>query len=114
MPLLRGETGQLRETMHGHIDESHMLHDGRFKYLYFTDDGSELVFDTLEDPRDEHDLSDNEELTARLRQQLADHLAEEGHRDLVDGELRNDNRPAEPDHVLKSYNPLGWRSSIVR
>ena len=66
-PLLRGETGSLHDFQHGQIENSHMFHDGRLKYLYFVEDGSELLFDTVADPCDETDLSGDESLCGPIR-----------------------------------------------
>ncbi len=79
-------------VMHGQIMNAHMLHDGRHKYLYWTSDGREMLFDTQDDPHDLHPITDANQLQ-NWRQKLVDHLDEEGHEDLVEGQLRNRKLP---------------------
>ncbi|MEO1235406.1 MAG: sulfatase-like hydrolase/transferase [Planctomycetota bacterium] len=106
-PICQGDDTPLRDQLHGQIGRQHMLLDDRHKYLYFNDDGRELLFDTRADPRDQHDLSrDQHGLLADYRQRFIDHLAHENHPDLVDGRPTNLGRttlaPRERDHIL------GW------
>jgi arylsulfatase A-like enzyme len=106
LPLLRGETSCAHGHLHGQIGAQHLFHDGRYKYLYFCDDGRELVFDKDADPMDECDLSGDAALTARLRGAFVEHLAAEGHADLRDGRLRNEGRTALTDDIRT--NVIGW------
>jgi hypothetical protein len=98
----------VRETLHGQIDRSHLFHTGTHKYLYFTEDGRELVFDAANDRPELRDLSQDARLTAGLRARFIEHLAGEGHADLVDGALRNDGKVAPERAVLRARNPHGW------
>jgi len=108
LDLCRGEIDSVRDNLHGQIDRSHLFHTGSHKYLYFTEDGRELVFDAAGDRQELRDLSQDIGLTSGLRQQFIDHLASEGHADLVDGQLRNDGRTAPDRSVLRARNPHGW------
>jgi len=110
MPLLDDTADRLHEFQHGNIAGSHMYHDGRYKYLYDSVDGSELVFDTAEDPGDLRDLSADETLTARLRQAFAAHLEAEGHPHWQDGAVLNEGREPPPLHRLRAATPNGWRA----
>lgn len=104
--ICEGTESSVRSLLHGEIGGQHMLHDGVYKYLYFCDDGSELLFDAVSDPRDEHDLSDNRDLTSHYRQQLIKHLLEENNPDLQNGQLKNLGRS-----TLSPYdkcNITGW------
>ncbi len=112
LPVISGETNTARRDLHGHIESSHMYHDGRYKYLYFVNDGKELVFDTIEDRNDQADLSHDEELTGRLREAFIAHLAEEGHHHLEDGKLINRNLPLPSMKELRGKNTHGWGGII--
>ncbi len=105
LPLLRGEAARVRDSLHGQIEHQHLFHDGRHKYLYFADDGRELLFDAAADPRDEHDLSGDEALLAPIRQRFIAHLAAEGHAHVKDGRLVNLGNPLPQD---AETNALRW------
>ncbi len=103
LPLVYGEQDSIRDDLHGQINNNHFFHDGRYKYLYFADDGKELVFDKSCDPLDEHDLSENSALLARLRKRFIAHLQNEQHEHLTDGQLLNlhkTNSDIDPSNVL--------------
>lgn len=85
LPLLRGECSQVRDFLHGQIGKQHMFHDGTHKYLYFVEDGRELVFDKTRDRLDENDLSGEAGLVDELRNRFISHLRDEEHPHL-DGE----------------------------
>jgi hypothetical protein len=85
-----------------------MFHTGRYKYLYFGDDGSELLFDMHASRRDAVNLAGDAARVAPIRQRFIDHLREEGNAHLVDGELLNRHQGKEPVAVLRARNPLGW------
>jgi arylsulfatase A-like enzyme len=110
LPLVRGEAERIRDTLHGQIDNSHMMHDGRYKYLYGAADGSEQLFDTDQDPHDEHPLHDAERMAA-LREAFAAHLRDEGHAHWQDGQVLNLGRDKAPRHRLRAQNPGGWRGA---
>ena len=57
----------------------HYLVDGRFKYIWFSQTGRELLFDLDADPREMHDLTQDvgsEELLSPWRAALIDVLAD--------------------------------------
>jgi len=105
LPLLGDQEFKTRENLHCQIDNQHMFHDGKYKYLYFADDGMELLFDKSCDPFDEHNLAGNRELTELLRRKFITHLAHEKHPHLKDGGLVNFNRKI-MEH--DKYNITGW------
>lgn len=76
-PVMRGETSVHHEAIHGQIEDMHMWRTERYKYLYFAEDGSELVFDAVNDPRDEHPL--DEMVAEPLREAFIKHLQDENH-----------------------------------
>jgi arylsulfatase A-like enzyme len=99
LPLMHGDTTRLHDCIHGQIGSCHMLADDSFKYLYFTDDGCELLFSA----HDRHDAvavasrihvrqagdstegvvqeSGDLETLRRYREAFAAHLREERHPD---------------------------------
>lgn len=105
-PICRDQAQTIRESLHGQLGHQHMFHDGRYKYLYFADDGRELLFDAVNDPRDEHDMKHDTALLDEYRRRFVDHLAEENNPHLVDGEPLNLGRdkldPEQSDHIT------GW------
>jgi arylsulfatase A-like enzyme len=112
LPLMAGSAERVREELHGQIEGSHMLHDGHHKYLYFTEDGRQLIFDTAADSQDEHDLSADTGLLARMRRRLIEHLEAEGHEHLVDGTLVNRGLKKPPEAEVRARSlraaGLGW------
>ena len=91
--------------MHGQVGGSHLLHDGRFKYLYSTHDGSEQCFDTDDDPRDERPIGG--EPLDRLRRAFVEHLRSEGHPHLVGGAPLNERRARPPVNELRAKDVAG-------
>lgn len=104
LPLIGVGSGELAEDgasdrhyLHGQIDTSHMYRDADYKYLYFTDDGSELLFAT-DDTSDMNPLAiktpetswGDKALIAEYRELLLQHLRAEGHDDASENGLRND------------------------
>ena len=92
--------------MHGQIMDAHMLHDGRHKYLYWTSDGSEMLFDIDQDPHDQHPRTDEASL-GPWRQKLVDHLTHEGHPDVADGKLKNQHLPRPSVAECRAMNVAG-------
>ena len=114
VPLFKDDSA-IHEFLHGHIDHQHMYHDGRYKYLYFTTDGRELVFDKDNDPLDEYDLSGDEALVTRLRQAFVDHLKGESHSHLkADGILENQDRTLQPEETWGGMNWAGLKALLNR
>lgn len=87
MPLLKADCDGIHKQMHGNIDGTHMIHSGRYKYIYWSEDGKEMLFDTVCDPCDMHPIYGDK--LKQMRQKLIDHLKEERHEHLVNGELLN-------------------------
>ena len=66
VPTLRGETSVIREWLHSEHAPTyskeqsfHALTDGKFKYIWRPDNGTEQLFDLQKDPKEENDLSAN-------------------------------------------------------
>ncbi len=105
LPHLRAEAREVRQQLHGQIGRQHMFLDGRYKYLYFCDDGADLLFDKEADPLDEHDLSGDRALVKPIRNAFIAHLEAEGHEHVADGELEAGSaRVTEEDRT----NISGW------
>jgi arylsulfatase A-like enzyme len=93
-------------VMHGQIGGAHMLHDGRFKYLYWVADGSEMCFDTRDDPHDRRPIEG--EPLRRLRERLTQHLRDENHEHLTPGgELLNQTLPRPSVAALRAQDVAG-------
>jgi arylsulfatase A-like enzyme len=108
MPILTGQASEHRDHLHGQISSLHMFHDGRYKYLYCTRDGRELLFDMETDPGETRDLSADAPLLASLRQKFVAHLAAEKHEHLVDGAPLNEHRTLSPRNQRSPIDWLGW------
>lgn len=106
MPLLKGTQAYVRSNLHGQINDQHMFHNGRYKYLYFAEDGRELLFDKESDPLDEVNLAGENELTRTLREAFKAHLATEEHPHLeAGGQLLNRHESLNEED---RSNCLGW------
>jgi arylsulfatase A-like enzyme len=64
LPLVRGQGPAPRQVLHcehmdqyGRQDGAHMLTDGRYKYFWYTEHGTEQLFDLEHDPHECHELS---------------------------------------------------------
>ncbi len=106
VPLLEGREASVRTQLHCQINNQHAFFDETHKYLYFADDGRELVFEPSRDRLDQYSLTEDTTLTDRLRQGFVDHLRAEAHPHLLDdGTLENrGKRITEADHL----NCLPW------
>ena len=81
LPLVRGEAPAWRDALHGehngyreYEEGFHYLVDDRWKYIWRSQTGQELLFDLVADPRELHDCSGEQDLAPwrrRLAQQLA-------------------------------------------
>lgn len=111
VPILTGEAESIRQLLYGQINNSYMLHDGRHKYLYFADDGAELVFDVTHDRADHLDLSADEKLTSELRSRFMSHAESIGSDAVLDGTLRNEEQPKPTPETVRAQNPLAWEVS---
>jgi len=100
---VRGEQESVREYVHGEhtwagMESVQWLTDGREKYVWFSESGTEQLFDLREDPQELCDLApekDSEPRRARWRAALTKELAgrEEG---FSDGERLITGRPVKP------------------
>ncbi len=107
--LIAGQATSVRDRLFGAIDDQHMVHDGACKYLYFTADGREQLFDHAADPNDLNDIAaSNENIVATMRQSLIDRLQSINSPDLIDGALRNDGQTGKDTQEGRRWNPLGW------
>jgi arylsulfatase A-like enzyme len=109
--VLRGTRERVRDTLHGQIDSSHMFHDGRYKYLYGVEDGSELLFDVSHDRDDTRNLADDAGSAAVLesmRDGFVAHLREEGHEHLAGGRLLSAGQARPPQNRLRARNTAAW------
>ncbi len=110
LPVMRGEVDRVRDIVHGEHpyggDTSvHYLTDGREKYIWFSGDGHEQLFDLVADPQELRDLARDPACADRLviwRNRMIQTLddREEG---FSDGERLIPGRPVTPvlDHLLQ-------------
>lgn len=109
--LVEGDDRPVRDTLFGAIDGQHMVHDGRFKYIYFVTDGREQLFDHGADPDDLHDLSRAEpQRVAAMRARLVERLRAIRSPHLSGGSLRNDGVTRRDGQAVRRWNCLGWQS----
>jgi len=91
LPMMRGDADSVRDVLHGeHVfggtQSIHYLTDGREKYIWFSSDGHEQLFDLVNDPHELHDLARDTgqaDRVAAWRRRLVAHLdgREEGYSD---------------------------------
>jgi arylsulfatase A-like enzyme len=97
LPALRAEDGEIRDWLHfehapcySAQQAFHALTDGEWKYIWRPLDGSELLFNLKQDPREEHDLSPNPAATQTLtqwRKRLVARLTDRPEQFVEDGQL---------------------------
>jgi hypothetical protein len=110
------ETGSksVRPFLHGQIENSHMIHDGAYKYLYDCEDGSELLYQCSGAANDRSECTDDKDTRRRMRAQLIEHLQEEKSCHVVDGELLNSRKEKPPANQARSRcmnaSGLSWTS----
>lgn len=112
VPITEGKTATIRDRIWGqYANAAHMIRSGAHKYIYYPDDGRELVFNIEDDPDELRDISDDLELTAGLRDQLRDVLAAREHPHLVDGELlnRRKKKPTREEAKAGNLNFMGLK-----
>lgn len=109
LPLVENPEARVRDALHGHIDDSHVYIEGKYKYLYFVADGAELVFDMENDPEEKKNLASDRELADSLRARFVAHLKSENHPDLSDGELLNKGQTRKDLAAYRAMNPAGWQ-----
>jgi arylsulfatase len=75
LPTLRGQKQTIRQILHfehavcyNKPQAFQALTDGRFKYIWRPLDGSEQLFDLLQDPQEEHDLARQDSQQKKLEQ----------------------------------------------
>jgi len=106
LPFIRGEKEHVHAHLHGQIDNCHMFHNSQYKYLYFADDGKELLFRPETDPDDLKDLSGDKTLLEPIRKAFIQHLQAEGHAHVSDrGALVNLGKQVKK---VDYANVLGW------
>jgi arylsulfatase A-like enzyme len=97
LPILRGKKHTIRRWLHfehatcySKEQAFHALTDGRYKYIWRPVNGREHLFDLKKDPKEEHDLSNDESFASELRMwrsQLIQRLAERPEGFSEDGKL---------------------------
>lgn len=116
LPMMRGEAERVRDVLHGeHVyagnQSIHYMTDGHEKYIWFSGDGHEQLFDLVNDPQELHDIAcdpDQQDRVAKWRALLVTELAsrQEGYSDgqrLVTGQ-----KPATAlDHLLSGSEWTG-------
>lgn len=116
LPVMRGETGGVRDVLHGeHMyageQSIHYLTDGREKYIWFSGDGHEQLFDLVADPHELHDLARDPARAGRVTQWRSRMI-----RELIDreegfsnGECLVPGRPVKAvlDHLLEGSRWTG-------
>ncbi|MCC2684885.1 MAG: arylsulfatase [Paenibacillaceae bacterium] len=90
LPLLRGDCAEVRERMLGEFgtpgSRSLMLTDGKWKYIWFEQDGVELLFDLEQDQDELHNLAGRRsDVLTRWREELAARLSARGDDPAVEG-----------------------------
>lgn len=107
--LVHGDYAKGRDTP----DASHLLTDGKIKYIWYNEGDIEHLFDLKEDPQEQANLAAQEEhrdLTRQWRQSLVSVLEQENSPDVRDGQLLS---LPYPDIDVKRYrgvnhfNPRG-------
>ena len=112
LPIMRGDQDQVRELLHGEHSGcyrpehgNHFITDGHYKYIWYTQTGTEHLFDLERDPHETRDLALESEARDRLqpwREKLIDLL-----RDRPEGFTEGENLiPGRPhNHIMPGYEP---------
>lgn len=79
LPCVGGPASTGASYVHGQHEDAHVVTDGRWKYLYFADDGAEIAFDLAADPEEASPVPMDHPEVIRLRRWFHTHLQEEGH-----------------------------------
>jgi len=91
LPRLADPRGQFRDYTFGNCNESFAVSNGHYRYQWSGEHGYSYLFDQDNDPRDEHDFSDQPEY-AKIREELhavlTDWMARHGDSHVKDGELQ--------------------------
>ena len=109
---------QQRPILYGEVGENHsatrMVHDGRFKLIYYPVGNCTQLFDLQEDPTELHNLSDSAEyidVRQRLTVQLIDEMYGVDEAWIEDGTLVGlpaENHVALPNRGLSGQRGLHW------
>lgn len=119
IPSLIGDADHHHDGIHGHINDTHMWLDDRHKYVYYADDGAELLFDvgdaTERTPvalRSESRCDGNRELLDEYRSALVGHMRAESHTDLDESgrELVDRGLPKPSDAECLARSGSGMRA----
>ena len=109
LPLIKEEEVAWRDHIFGNCGPLYSSFDGRYRYQWDGVSGEEMLFDQLEDTKDEHDLADLPayvEVKAGLRAALRDWMAANDDIRVEDGEMIT-----VPVRVVGSdTNPLGFKA----
>jgi len=90
VPVMLGEKDAFRDATCGNCGVVYGVSDAQTKYMWFSDDDYEFLFDLQNDPRDLHDLSEDpkwQEVLEKQRQRIIDWMAANDDPHVVDGKL---------------------------
>lgn len=88
LPFLQNGDSRIRDHQVVVYDQNFGITDGRYQYCWFGDTDVDLLFDLEQDPREEHDLANQQPaVKKRLRAALYNHLAKHDDRHCVNGDL---------------------------
>lgn len=91
VPLLLDDHAQFREYLCGNCTVTYGVSNGLFKYMWFSDDNYEFLFDQQKDPDDCYDLSERpeySEILDKFRRRLADWLEKNCDPHVENGKLK--------------------------
>ena len=121
LPFARGERPAWRSYLHGEhnrreggeeserVPGNQYLTDGRQKFIWFSSDGREQLFDLLADPMELHDLASNgthADALAMWRTRLISELRDRPEGYVAGGQLVAGRRPFLPDELRPESNPV--------
>jgi arylsulfatase A-like enzyme len=89
-----------------------MVTDGRYKYVYNEMGAVEELYDVHDDPREEQNLieePDHREAANRLRERLIEWAKENGDEQLVERDRLRESAALDPETVGFNANRMGWR-----
>jgi arylsulfatase A-like enzyme len=82
MPALRGETLHTRDQLHGQIHSggfsNHFTIEDQHKYIRFNRTGEEQLFNVIDDPTEQHDLSSDTQRLGELREATNSYMQSTG------------------------------------
>jgi len=92
VPLMLGQPEAFRSHTCGNCGVVYGVSDGETKYMWFSDDDCEFLFDLQGDPRDMHDLAEDPLWRPKLeqqRQRLVEWMAQHGDPHVESGMLKS-------------------------